>query len=359
MNFLEGQFDGSDPGEGYRLLGYKQNPFPKQGQVDGKVYVSRGELNVVENDLKAFLAGREHGTVWAVQGAIGYGKSNFLKSVELGIQEALRANRLTRTACRFIPSLSLTPQRVVQEILMGIGEEMLVKLVEHRPLPPVPEQLKATDFGRFWVNVNATSPTIAADFLLRWLGGQQTYKTEREKYNVTAREKLPPAVGFPYLRALLGMLDEADLMKRIVLLLDEFEDIERLPRASLTEYIQVLKTLLNAFNWEGLYVIIAGQAAAFTSIGEKYPSIASRWRSVSLLPVQTTDDAVGLATAYKKDAALKESKRLDALPPTELDIKATFIRLYEKNRVVTQRLLLTALHESLEQAAQDRRSASS
>lgn len=350
MSFLEGQFDGPDRVDRYERLGYRRNPFPHQGQVDPNVYVPRPELGALEDDLSAFLRGREHGTVWAVQGAIGHGKSNFLRYVERGVRSALEQRRLTQTACRFIPSLSLTPQRVVQEMLLGIGEAPLVEVFQRPSLPNVPAAVKPTDFGRFWSNVSASSPPVAAEFLSRWLGGQQTYKPERDVFGLKARERLPPAVAFPYLRALLDMLGEAGILKRILLLLDEFEDIERLSKSNQTEYVQVLKTLLNAFNWHGLYVIIAGQAATFTTIGESYPSLASRWRSVTLLPIRSAESAVALARAYMKAAAVDEHAS-DALAPTDVDIKATFIRLYEQHRLVSQRMLLTELYQHVEQAS--------
>jgi len=348
MTFLGGQFDGTDPAARYGRLGYRRNPFPQQGQVDHNVYVPRPELKALEADLETFLKGREHGTVWAVQGAIGHGKSNFLRHVERGIGVALDEGRLTRTACRFIPSLALTPQRVVQEMLLAMGEAPLLQLLERRPPPTTPESVRATDFGRFWEHARKASAPAAAEFLSRWLGGQQTHKPERDIFGLKAREKLPPAVAFPYLRRLLDMLDEADILRRVVLLLDEFEDVERLTKANQTEYVQVLKTLLNAFNWRGLYVVIAGQAAAFTTIGESYPSLASRWRSVALLPLQSEDEAVALANAYKSEAALDKAR--PDLAPTEVEIKTAFIKLYERRRQVSQRMLLTELHEWVEQA---------
>lgn len=351
MTFLGGQYEGADPTARYASLGYRRNPFPNQGQVDRNVYVPRPELAALEKDLDSFLSGRDHGMVWAVQGAVGYGKSNFLQHVERGIRAALDEGRLTRTACRFIPSLALTPQRVVQEMLLGIGEAPLIALLERRPSPMVPESVSATDFGRFWTKAPTASPSVAAEFLSRWLGGQQTYKPERDVFGLKARERLPPAVAFPYLRILLDMLDNEGILKRIVLLLDEFEDVERLTKSSQTEYVQVLKTLLNAFNWRGLYVIIAGQAAAFTTIGESYPSLASRWRSVALQPLQRPDEAVNLASAYKNAAAMDTTSEaaVRELPPTDVDIKATFITLYERRRIVSQRGLLTELHEWVEQ----------
>jgi hypothetical protein len=352
MNFLGNELSNVAPNDRYAPLGYRNNPFPKQGQVDGDIYVPRKELEDLERDLTLFLQGRPQGSVWAVQGAIGYGKSNFLKAVDRGIREAVERQKVTGTACRFVPSLSLTPRRIVEEILLGIGEDTIGSLIEFQPRAKMPDQLNATDFGRFWSNLSAASPHTASQFLMRWLGGQQTYKQERETFGITARDRLPPAVAFPYLKALLDMFDDSGLLKRIVLLLDEFEDIERLTKSNQTEYVQVLKTLLNAFNWRGLYVVIAGQAAAFTTIGENYPSLASRWRSVSLQPVQTPDEAVSLASAYEKAAALNAQKATK-LVPSEVDIKSIFINMYEKQRTVSQRMLLTALHEWVEQAAEN------
>jgi len=351
MNFLGAPLTHESPSARYRRFGYRENPFPKQGQVDGDIYVARPELRDLENDIRLFLQGRPQGSVWAVQGAIGHGKSNFLKAVERNIKEAIHQGQLQATACRFVPSLALTPRRIVEELLLAIGEDTIAALIKHEPIPSVPEQLRATDFGRFWANVRAVSSSVGAQFLMRWLSGQQTYKAERETFHITARDRLPPAIAFPYLRAMLDMFDASNLLKRIVLLLDEFEDIERLTRAGQTEYVQVLKTLLNAFNWRGLYVVIAGQAAAFTTIGESYPSLASRWRSVSLLPVQSPDDAVALAMPYETAALLDPAKAPKALIPTAVDVKSIFIKLYETQRVVSQRVLLTALHEWIEDAS--------
>lgn len=356
MSFFGIKLQGQELAKRYQRLGYKTNPFPKQGQVDGDTYVRRAELSELEQDLARFLGGGERGSVWAIQGAIGYGKTNFLKAVEREIQKGLADGTLSATACRFVPSLALTPRRIIDEMLQGIGETAIVALIRHPSTPTVAAHFRTTDYGRFWESARQAAVPVekSAQFLVRWLSGQQTYKAEREQYGVTARERLPPAVAFPYLRELLDMFDTTGLLKRIVLLLDEFEDLEQLPKAGRTEYVQVLKTLLNAFNWRGLYVVIAGQPAAFTTIGESYPSLASRWRPVVLQPVGNTDAAVELATPYKGAARLDPSRGADDLVPTPADIKAAYIRLYEKTRHVSQRRLLTSLHEWVEEKANEK-----
>jgi hypothetical protein len=335
----------------YSRLGYRRNPFPVQGEVSRDVYVPRPELASLEADLLAFLGGRDQGAVWAIQGTAGLGKSNWLYYVERDLLEAAVAGEVVRTGFRLVPRMSLTPQSVVQAVLGAIGHERIVATLKKRPA--LHERLHGTELGHFWESLLGKSDgdiEVASLFLARWLAGQQTYKVERDTYGILGRERVPPAVAFPYLLGLVEALQKAGQLDKLVLFLDEFEDVQSLKRSSQTEYVMVLKTLLNTFNWKGLYVVLSGQPSAFEEIGTKYPSLASRWRTVTLLPVRSSKEAVALCSAYKEASFMRSGKKEVAPFPSDQDAQAAFIELSNRG-VVTQRALLNHLHELVETRA--------
>ena len=345
----------------YERLGYTTNPFPRQGEVRPDVFVERPELDALQKDLASFLKGRSQGAVWALSGGQGLGKSNFLHHLEHVLREFEATGAIERTAYHLVPSRSLTPSRIAEELLNAIGPARIARLLEERR--DFPATYQNTDFGRFWQGVlrrNELYPDLAAEihaqFLIRWISGHQTYKSERDRYRIIAREKLPPAVALPYLRGLVDMLQADGQLDRIILLLDEFEDIQLLRTPERTDYVQTLKGLLNTFNWQVLYVIIAGAPAAFEVIATSYPSLASRWRGrvAELLPVQDPHAAVELATAYKKTAMISRDAQLGELHPTDHEVEKSFIELFNKSPGnVTQRDLLTSLHDQVEQLANE------
>ncbi len=354
--FVLGQFS-RDPGENrYEALGYLTNPFPNQGRVSiavaGRpeaVFVPRPELAPVQTDFARFLQGKGRGKVWAVLGEHGVGKSNFLHVVQQELVRGEAEGAIRRTAWSMLDGSHLTPSRLVEGMVTAIGASRIEDLLASKS-KQVPSPFAASDFGRFWSRPDFGHADSAA-FLIRWLTGARTSKSERKIYEIEAEQRLPPAISVPYVRALVDMLSKAKILERMVLLIDEFEDVQALPRQAQTEYAQILKTVLNAFDWDGLYVLLAGAPNAFDVIGERYPSLATRWAPVRLRPVETAEQALELANAYKERARRDAGAKLEGLKPVDVDVKAIFVELAQKQNPPTQRSLLTGLHDFVETLA--------
>jgi hypothetical protein len=261
------------------------------------VYVERPELQALQSGLVTFLSHKNPvGAFWAVEGERGVGKSNFLQHLELELATRIQTGDLPGTAYRYVGSQAVAPRFLVQELLAALEQERIAALLETKPA--VPSGVVNTDLGRFFAAVRAGPTSEAsehAEFMMRWLGGHQTYAEERKRYGIWTRERLYPAIAFPYLRTTTQLLVDAGLIERIVLLLDEFEDVDTLDRATQTEYVQALKGLVNAFNWNRLFIVLAGQQGIFVRIGEMYTSLASRWQTATLQPLTTSASAVNLA----------------------------------------------------------------
>ncbi len=354
MSFLRGQVDPSKGEERYVEVGYVRNPFPTQGEVLPDVYVPRPELEGLQADLVAFLSGRPQGKVWALSGEQGVGKSNFLRMLEQQLEDSLASGEVTRTGFNLFHGNAWSPANLVAGIATAIGQENVGKLL--KAAPPPPAAFEQTDFGRFWTNACKGDQAISTEFLIRWLAGGQTYAAERVQYKIQARDRLAPAIAVPYLRALLNMLSDAGVIQRIVLLFDELENMQAIKKAQQEEYMQLLKTLLNAFNWQGLYVILAGAPAVFGYLGTALPSLASRWELLVLEPIRNVDQALALAREYKKHFMMPSANRdLNELFPTEVDIKAAYVDLAQAQRgLVRQRTLLTKLHGLVETKVEGR-----
>ncbi len=357
MSFL-GQLKAASAPRRFEDLGYVANPFPVAGQVWPSVYVERQELNAVQVSLLGFLRGESAGRMWALAGQPGFGKSNFLRHVEHELQGLVSSGSLEKVAYRYIPSQQVSPRFLAQEVVQAVGEDALVALFERLQRPPT--AVEGTDLGRFLVKVIGSVGETArehARFVARWLGGHQTYADERRSYGINAKQRLAPAVGVAYLRVLMDLLAEQRIVDKLVLLLDEFEDVQALRKDIQSEYLMALKGLVNAFNWERLFVVVAGQEAAFTTLGARIPSLQSRWTQVRLQPLKTTDEAIALASAYKTRAheRFREANHsrflASELQPSDNDVKVLFAeQLAGKRRVeVTPRELLHSLYEWVEQ----------
>jgi len=357
----------------YEKLGYLHNPFPIKGEVRPEIYVERPELKRLRQHLIDFLSdkGNNKGGVWAVEGGGGVGKSNFLQHLAWELREAQLTGKLEHVAYQYVPSQLIAPQQLIENIIQAIGEEIFCQLLSERP--ELPHSSKGTDLYRFFKAIRNMHSSLnskgleyslkeSARFLMRWLSGHQTYVQDREQYQIWSQERMPPAVAFPYLRKIMDCLESHNLLKKLILLLDEFEDVQSLKPAAKSEYIQALKGLINTFNGESLFVILAGREGSFTIIGEQYPSIASRWQLAPLSPITSANDAVKLAKAYQAfahDAYLKqhkEDKEADQKQrlPNEDQIKIIYADIKEAR--IPQRDMLQALYQWVEKWVEDHKS---
>jgi hypothetical protein len=331
----------------YAKLGYDRNPFPTRGEVRADIYHSREELKEVEQKLASFVFDKGKGAFFALEGNRGVGKSNFLQHVELKLQglEALRG-----IAVRYVGSQLVSPRQLGEAIVMALTEDRMKSWIAKSP--KVPSYLVGTDLGRFAQNVGASKPTgadlaQAAKFLMRWLSGHQTYVQERTQYGLWAKERLDPSSAFPFLRAIVDDMVAAGLLRGVVLLIDEAEDFLTEPDAS-DAHAAALKALVNSFNFDHLFIVMAGQEGAIARVGTALTSLSSRWRVKKIEPLRTSKAAVQLAHAYLGEAATKGTRR-----PTDVDVEAAFGRLASKYSTgVSQRDLLAGLHEWVEEAAQ-------
>lgn len=362
MSFLA-DLDTVLPSNPYERLGYLQNPFPVKGQVNPKVYVPREELAELQASLVHFLRGVGSGRLWAVEGDPGLGKTNFLSHLDLDLTERRGKGQLPHLRHLRMASQQVAPRTLAQALVQAIGEEALQRLLGSGPLA-VPASLTGTDLDQFLSGVHRTQTATVLDsarFMSRWLGGHQTFAWERQKFHITARERLAPAVGFVYLRFVLDALAEKGIVTRVILLLDEFEDLHALAGSVESDYVMALKGMVNAFNWERLFVVIAGTEGAFSTLGARYPSLQSRWTRVRLVGVTSADEAVRLARAYEDFAhgAFLDKFGDKHTAPKQLEpdaerVKLIYLREYERrrgSREVPPRELLHGLHEWIETTA--------
>lgn len=351
--------------DGIDALGYTKNPFPPRGQVQDEVYLPRPELAQVEESLARFLKGDGPGRTWAVAGESGVGKSNFLRYLNRQLDDVQKAGVLSGAAYRYMTSQQLTPRQLTEAIATAVGIEAFTKLMAYLPNSQYqpPAEIDGTALGDYLMYIvqgkSTESPDSTAKFTMRWLGGQQTYAPERALYGITMRERIPPAVALPWLRHVLDLMEHRGILSRLVLLLDEFEDVQSLSSAVQNDYLMTLKGLINAFNLDRLFLVLAGQPTAFDRMGQRFPSLKTRWEVVTLEPLRRPEDAIRLAKQYKEFehrnwlANKPNSKPKVDLRPTELEIKAIFGELLslQPSRGVTQRDLLAHLHEWIDTQA--------
>ena len=347
----------------YEKLGYLSNPFPMRGKVAVEVYVERPELSRLQQELSNFLvANKDSGGFWVLEADRGIGKSNFLQHLDWELKQAQNDLLTTKIVSKYISSV-ISPRDLVKELVITIGEERFKDFLEQRI--SLPDSLKGTDLWRFFESKTIKQKGIHlienphAQFLMKWLMGNTTLAKEREPYQIWSKERVPPAVAFPYLKTIIAGMKEQNIIDKVILLIDEFEDIQQLDRKEKTEFIQTFKNMLNCFNWDTLFVIVAGQEGSFVTIGSQYTSLADRWQRVSLKPIESSTQAVRLAQAYMEYAHRiycieyrKNENKVTQLQPTEQEIKSIYADLDKS--VKTQRDLLDKLYQFIESNLNDK-----
>lgn len=373
MSFLGLQNDQGQPTNPmpppYSKLKYAHNPFPVLGTVNSSVSVPRPEAKSLGTALQHFLTdSAATGGMWVVEADTGIGKSNFLSSIEHEVKSAKASGLLASVRCLYKQSQPVSGPQLVETVVHLLGREQLNLLLQQGPsIRALPPQVRGTELDHFFdslrTRIQGTGSSSDTDFLLRWLSGAQTTSAERQRYHITSRDKLVPAVALPYLRILFLLLREANLCTKLLLLLDEFEDVLTVSRTTQNEYVTALKGLFNLFNGDGLFIVLSGQPQAVLSVGSKVPSLDSRWEKVSLRPIERSQDAVLLAQAYMQAAhdqylALQGTSGhgvdISELFPSEDLIKSVFVTLREANpaEFVTQRNLLAELHNRIDRHVQ-------
>jgi len=354
MGFLK--LETSSTTNKYEKFGYLENPFPIRGKVAVEIYVERPELQGLKDELTTFLQQEGRGGFWALEAERGVGKSNFLQHLKWELLQAQERGVLSpKIICEYVPGGFIGARVIVERLIIVVGEERFRTLLEKRI--NLPDSLKGTDLWRFFGsspvqqrNLDIENPN--AYFLMKWIMGHFTTAEERKKYGIWSKDRVPPAVAFPYLKVILTKMREEGIIDKVLLLMDEFEDVQQLENKNRTEFIQTLKNMLNSFNWDMLFVILAGQAGAFTTIGSQYTSLADRWRLVGLKSIETSAQAVKFARVYMQYAHEtfcrkkgENEQKVENLKPNEQDIKVVYSDL---SKTVTQRDFLDKLYDWIE-----------
>lgn len=339
MSFL----DKPPPKRNYRSLGLDRNPFPTRGEVRSDVYTPRPELQSLQDNLELFVYQKGKGAFYAIESNRGIGKSNFLQYIE---QKLLQSDDFKNIAVKYVASQLVAPRHLGEAIVAALTQSRIETWISSSP--SVAPYLVGTDLGRFTASVKKSKPKDealkdAARFLMRWLSGHQTYAGERTQYDLWTRERLDPGTAFPYLRGIVDGMVSSKILKGIVLLIDEAEDL----LTGSDAYAQALKALVNSFNFDHLFIIMAGQEGAISRVGTQLTSLASRWKVVKLQPLRTSKAAIALAHDYLGPAENGTKRQ-----PSDVEIEAAFGRLAPSYPTgIPQRELLGELHDWVEKKA--------
>lgn len=355
MSFLDRP---SRQGKNYQQLGYARNPFPKGAEVRPEVFVERPELAKLSKELASFVFEEGGGGFWAIEATRGVGKSNLLRHIEAILREHEESSDPPGICYRYIGSQLVAPRRLSNELLLAIGEKRIRRWLNHSARPSVPDHLRGTDLDKFLGAVHSglansgdsrkAYAAQAAEMLIRWLSGQQTYSNERVLFGISTRERLEPASSFPYTRYLVDQLVAGNHLKGIVLLIDEFEDVLAASPTATSSYAMALKALVNTFNMDRLFLILAGQEGTFARIGVTHTSLSARWTVQKLDPLKSEDAALQMAEEYKNAASLTD-KSPKLLVPRDDTIRKRYRELSRTEAPVIQRAFLDALHDWIDE----------
>jgi hypothetical protein len=345
MSFLSST--AATPAVSYRKFGYEKNPFPVRASVRREVYVDRPEVAQLKKEFETFVVHGGAGAMWPIEAASGVGKSNLLRHIDWELERREERDETPSLAHCYMTGQLVRPRSLQGSMVSALGEKRLCSWLESSPA--LPSYMRESNLGRLAAAVasGAAKASEGAQFLSRWLSGEETRAADRKAFGIQTRERLEPGAALPYLSAIVDGLVGASSIGGVVLLLDEQEDTMVQPRGQRSAYLMALKGLVNAFNFQHIFVILAGNPGVFALLGQENVSLASRWKNpIRLRPIETAEAAWRLAVAHMQFEA--PATPIEQFQPRRETVEATFGRLAGGKGSVVQRDLLDELHRWVE-----------
>ena len=303
----------------YAKYGILDNPFPAAGQSSGHPRMEGGIDDEVEGRIRQFETDNRSSQVLVIEGTQGVGKTNLLSYYEQQFHDYYEEDE-TFYIIRYYPDPEPSFDSVLRKIFQSFDQSHFEKIGSElaRANRNTRDQAKETARShevRIVLNSlekasrNTEALEECARLALEWFVGLRILKRHREVLGVNFRLDTVES-RTQALRDIIYVSEKLDLLKGILLLLDELEKQDySLSKTPVLRFLSAIRALIDALP-RCLFLMLAVTPQARMRYFAMLPALAGRLQdTLALSPVDDSDEAKRLYTFYTREARRKS--RLD------------------------------------------------
>lgn len=303
----------------YAKYGILDNPFPAAGQSSGHPRMEGGIDDEVEGRIRQFETDNRSSQVLVIEGTQGVGKTNLLSYYEQQFHDYYEEDE-TFYIIRYYPDPEPSFDSVLRKIFQSFDQSHFEKIGSElaRANRNTRDQAKETARShevRIVLNSlekasrNTEALEECARLALEWFVGLRILKRHREVLGVNFRLDTVES-RTQALRDVIYVSEKLDLLKGILLLLDELEKQDySLSKTPVLRFLSAIRALIDALP-RCLFLMLAVTPQARMRYFAMLPALAGRLQdTLALSPVDDPDEAKRLYTFYTREARRKS--RLD------------------------------------------------
>jgi hypothetical protein len=346
----------SNPFEEY---GLRRNPFPGHEEEFFKfIYGQDKAKQVFLERFKQFHRDRNVNTLLIVADH-RVGKTNFLRYYHYCLEKMLQSKRISRTEAPFLPIYTRAYEYdfffIYQQVIEKLPEDILISFFDTLTENPLPQDFPDTDLSRALKKVGEDCASSEFDqeeriSLFRdWLRGgyRSLNKLQREELGVRNNITNSP-VGARFLRDLIEIMRERNILNGLVFFFDEFERLvgAGLSRAQKDRYLNDIRNFISDFQ-RGAFFTFAITPAGLAELQKIYPAIPPRLGTqLQLRNLESEKEALEFTNKYIDYFRQNKKGKKDIL--TRDQISNVFLREKERDQKVRQGNFLARLREEAE-----------
>ena len=343
----------------FEKYGFRRNPFPGHEEEFFEFIYGQDEAKQVFFErFKQFHRDRKVNTLLIIADH-RVGKTNFLRYYHYRLEKMLQSKRISRTEAPFLPIYTRAYEYdfffIYQQIIEKLPEDILIDLFDSLTNNPLSQDFPDTDLSRALRKTRKDCADSEFDqeerisLFCRWLRGGYRSLNKLQREDLGVRENITNSpVGSRFLRDLLEIMRERNILNGLVFFFDEFERLvgAGLSRAQKDRYLNDIRNFISDFQ-RGAFFTFAITPAGLAELQKIYPAIPPRLGTqLQLRNLESEKAAFEFTNSYIEYSMEPKKKKKDIL--TRDQISNVFLREKERDQKVRQGNFLARLREEVE-----------
>ena len=339
----------------YRRYGILDNPFPAAGQSSGHPRMEDGIDDEVEHRIRQFETDNRSSQILVIEGSQGVGKTNLLSYYEQQFHDYYEEDE-TFYIIRYYPDPEPSFDSVLRKIFYSFDQSHFERIgttlaESNQHTRDQAKEAARNHEVRIVLNSlenagrNSEDLKECARLALEWFVGLRILKRHREVLGVNFRLDTVES-RTQALRDIVYVSEKLDLLKGILLLLDELEKQDySLSKTPVLRFLSAIRALIDALP-RCLFLMLAVTPQARRRYFAMLPALEGRWQDIlTLSSVDDLDEAKKLYAFYTKEA--RRNSRLDDRVE---DMKQGKTRLFDEGELdyIFEDLLDRSEHRGIE-----------
>ncbi|MDE0190820.1 MAG: hypothetical protein OXQ90_05655 [Gammaproteobacteria bacterium] len=355
----------------YRKYGVVDNPFPAAGQPSGHPRLEDAVDDEIEGRVRRFEADRRTSQVVLIEGTQGVGKTNLLNYYEEQFRDYYKEDEAFYII-RYYPDPEPTFDSVLRKVFQSLDQghfERIGRALATRDdgFRNEVKEIARSHEVRIVLNSlesagdDAEEMQVRARLALDWFVGLRLLKQHRETLGVSFRLDTVES-RTQALRDIVYISEKLDLLKGVLLLLDELEKQDySLSKTPVLRFISAIRALIDALP-RCVFLMLAITPQARLRYFAMLPALAGRLQDrITLTPIGDFGEAMklfGFYVEHGRRLARVEPRMADVSPGaaealSEGELESMFGELWDESEArgiegVTQRDFLHSVHAAWE-----------